>query len=349
MADLSSSKPPLSEEKPSPPGSLTPATEGNAVAVSSRPDPLDFNFASDFRALAGWCRRSPFHLVALLGIVGVLGVYFYGLNLFFLRSVSFGSWAQMIWDSDGPHSHCLLIPWIVLGLLWLKRYDLAAIRPAGSNLGLLPLGVAILLFIIAVRCVQPRFVVVSFPFLLYGSVLFTWGKKAAHHFLFPSFLLFFMVPVAFLEQATFHLQFIITDVVGFLTRFFDIGIKATGTTLTATDNTFNFEIAEGCSGIRSLAAMTMLTTVYVYLTQDRMWKKLLIFACSVAFAVIGNIGRIFTVVLVAKYYDPEFASGMYHDYSGYVFFPIAVMAMLAFSKLINLPFFGKSRPSAVSA
>jgi hypothetical protein len=40
-------------------------------------------------------------------------------------------------------------------------------------------------------------------------------------------------------------------------------------------------------------------------------------------------------VLVAKFIDPKLASGIYHDYSGYVFFPIALLAMLGFSKLIN--------------
>ncbi|HWL53805.1 MAG TPA: exosortase/archaeosortase family protein [Chthoniobacteraceae bacterium] len=344
MADLS--PPEASPPEKNAPSPAAPGTASDGSAARSRPDPFDFNFVDDLKAFGAWCRRSPVQLFSLLAIAGVLTVYLYGLNLFFLGTFSFSRWAWVNWDPEGPYGHCRLIPWIVLGLLWLKRYDLAAIRAKGSNWGLLPLGFAILLFIASVRTVQPRFIIISFPFLLYGSVLFAWGKEAARHFVFPSFLLFFLLPLAQLEEKTFQLQFVITDVVGFLARFFDIGIRAVGTTLTATDNTFNFEIAEGCSGIRSLAAMVMLTTVYVYLTQDRMWKKLLIFACSVGFAVIGNIGRIFTVVLVAKYYDPEFASGMYHDYSGYVFFPIAVVAMLLFAKFLNLPFFNRKRQPA---
>jgi exosortase/archaeosortase family protein len=79
----------------------------------------------------------------------------------------------------------------------------------------------------------------------------------------------------------------------------------------------------------------MLTAIYVQLTQDKLWKKLVILAFSIVFAIVGNIGRLFTVVLVAKFIDPKLASGIYHDYSGYVFFPIALLAMLGFSKLIN--------------
>ena len=84
--------------------------------------------------------------------------------------------------------------------------------------------------------------------------------------------------------------------------------------------------------------MTMVTAVYVHVAQDKFWKKTLILAFSVVFAIAGNIGRLFTVILVARFYDPKLASGIYHDYSGYVFFPIAVVAMLVFSKFVNLNF-----------
>jgi exosortase len=173
------------------------------------------------------------------------------------------------------------------------------------------------------------------PFLIYGSVLFIWGREVARIVLFPCAFLIFMVPVAAIEQGTFRLQFIITDIIGFLSNLVGIKIQALGTTLTAADGSFNFEIAEGCSGIRSLTAMAMITAIFVHLAQDKLWKKITIFAFSIVFAVVGNIGRIFTVILVAKYYDPKFAEGIYHEYSGFVFFPIALMAMLLFSKLLS--------------
>ena len=117
-----------------------------------------------------------------------------------------------------------------------------------------------------------------------------------------------------------------------------IAILSVGTTLTATDGSFNFEIAEGCSGIRSLTAMTLLTAVYVHLTQDRLLKKGVIFACSPFFAIVGNIARIFSIVLMAKYYDPKVAAGIYHDKSGPISIILAIPAMLLISSLVNLDF-----------
>jgi len=41
------------------------------------------------------------------------------------------------------------------------------------------------------------------------------------------------------------------------------------------------------------------------------------------------------VVLVAKFWNPEVAGGLYHEYSGFVFFPFAVLTMVAFGNLIS--------------
>jgi exosortase len=283
-----------------------------------------------------WCARNPLDALLLAG-VGAVAFYFFAIfHPFVEGKQTTAKWALDAWQFNQAYG--AMVPWIALGLFWYHRDDLKKTAAAGSNAGLAPLIFGIFAFIIGVRCLQPRFALVSIPFLLYGAIRFVWGQASARVVLFPCAFSVFMVPVGALEQATSNLQFIITGIVGTLSHLLGIAILAVGTTLTATDGSFNFEIAEGCSGIRSITAMTMLTAVFVHLTQDRLWKKVLIFACSLLFAIIGNVGRIFTVVLVAKFYDTKFAAGIYHDYSGYVFFPIALLAMLGFSQFVNLDF-----------
>jgi hypothetical protein len=41
------------------------------------------------------------------------------------------------------------------------------------------------------------------------------------------------------------------------------------------------------------------------------------------------------VVLVAKWWDPQIAGDAYHEYSGFVFFPCAVLAMVGFGNLLS--------------
>lgn len=290
----------------------------------------------ELAAFGIWCARNPLDALALVGI-GALVFYFFAVFHPFVEGTqSTAKWVHDAWQ--GNQAYGAMVPWIALGLFWYHRDDLKKAAWGGFNLGLASLLFGIFVFIVGVRCLQPRFALASIPFLLYGAIRFVWGKAPARVVLFPSVFLLFMIPVGALEQATSNLQFIITGVVGALSHLFGIAILAVGTTLTATDGSFNFEIAEGCSGIRSITAMTMLTAVFVHLTQDRLWKKGLIFGCSLLFAMVGNAGRIFTVVLVAKFYDSKFAAGIYHDYSGYVFFPIALLAMLGFSQFVNLDF-----------
>jgi exosortase len=276
----------------------------------------------------------------LLTICATL-IYFFGFLPLFVKGIfnagvsSAAAWAWQAWNPEANQEHSRLVPLISLGLVWYHRKEIRNAPKRGSNLGLAFVFIGIALFLLSARCLQPRFALASVPFLVYGSVLYLWGKAVARIVLFPCAFLFFMVPVAAIEQGTFRLQFVITDIIGFLTNLVGIKIQALGTTLTAADGSFNFEIAEGCSGIRSLTAMAMITAVYVHLTQDRLWKKITIFAFSIVFAIAGNVGRIFTVILVAKFVNPKLAAGIYHEYSGFVFFPIALVAMVLFGKMLN--------------
>ena len=306
-----------------------------AEAARSSP-PQEPGFLEEIGLFFQWCQSNPQVAVLLAAITGCL-VYFFGiLHPFSMGTESTACWAWRAWNPEGNQEHGKLVPFIALGLICYHHLEIRLAPKQGENKGFIFVIIGILLYVLSVRCLQPRMALSAVPFLIYGSAYYLWGRKVARILLFPCVFLIFMIPMAAVEQATFKLQFLITGIIGFLTNILGIGIAAVGTTLTATDGSFNFEIAEGCSGIRSLTAMTMLTAVFVHLTQDRLWKKITVFACSSVFAIIGNVGRIFTVILVAKYYDPKFASGIYHDYSGYVFFPFALLAMLGMSKLVNI-------------
>ena len=293
-----------------------------------------------FDRVNDFLRREPLGALLLATILATF-IYFFGVAPLFIRGIfihgasSVFAWAWQAWNPGMNQEHSKLVPLIFLWLIFYHRKQLAAAPKEGSNAGLFFILIGIVLFVLGARCLQPRMALGSLPFLIYGGVFYLWGKQVARIILFPCAFLIFLIPFGAVEQATFRLQFVITSAIGFLSKLVGLQIDAVGTTLTATDGRFNFMIAEGCSGIRSLTAMAMITAIYVHLTQDRLWKKIVIFAFSVIFAIVGNIGRLFTVVLVAKFIDPKLAAGIYHDYSGYIFFPVALIAMYLFSKLVN--------------
>lgn len=287
--------------------------------------------------LGRWCREQPLQAALLAGCIATFVYFYFFHRVWVLGSQTTAVWAQKAWMlAGGEQMHGHFPPFVSLFLVWYHRARIAAAPKGSSWWGLVSVVFAVLLFVVGARCLQPRMALLALPFLFYGATLFLWGPHVARIVLFPCAFLLFMIPVAALQQATFYLQFVITGSIEFLSRLVGISIQSVGTTLTARDGSFHFEIAEGCSGVRSLAAMSMLTAVYVHLTQDAFWKKALIFAASLLFAIIGNIGRLFTVILFAKFISPEIAGGLYHDYSGFLFFPIALLAMTGFAQLVNM-------------
>lgn len=300
--------------------------------VATEPPPA----AGSFWRAVGWCRREPLAALLAVACLGVLVYLFGGIHLFYSGTMSAAKWSWNAWNSENNQEHSRLVLPIFLFLVWYHRRKLAVAKmePWNPGLGIVIFGVAC--FVLAARSLQPRIAIVSLPIILLGAIAWLWGREVARILLFPCAFLLFMVPIGFLVTGTVWLQLFVTSVCNVLASVVGMKIEATGTTIRSLDGSFNFEIAEGCSGIHSLMAMSMLTALFVHFTQREWWKKGVIFAGSIVFAVIGNIGRIFTVILFAKFINARIAGGLYHDYSGFIFFPIAVMAMAAFAHLVNL-------------
>ncbi len=293
------------------------------------------------RDLFAWVRRNPLPAILLVAVVATV-IYFFGfLRLFASQAQPIWTWAWIRFLPQYNQEHSKLIPPIVLWLLWYHRKEIAAAPKNGNNLGLLFVLVGVAFYIVGARAMQPRVSLFGFPFLIFGSVLFLWGSRVARILLFPIALLFFMIPLGAIEQMTFKLQFLIIGIVRALSHLFGIAIYAVGTSIHPVSGDWGFDIAEGCSGIRSLIAMIMITGIYVHICERKLWKKVTILCFSILFAIIGNAGRIFTIIVLARFGFSKFAGGIYHDWSTYLLsFPIALLSMVGFAKLLNIDFKG---------
>ena len=292
--------------------------------------------ANWFQVTRDWTKRDPLAAALLLTIVATL-VYFFGFaKLFTNGSLSTWVWAWQAWNPETNYEHAKIIPLITVFLVWYAR-DKLKVAPIGSSRwGWLFIGVGLFLFVAAARTLQARLALTSLPFLLFGVVLYVWGRNVARILLFPIAFLFFMVPLNFLTQATTKLQFIETGAASAICKFFGLAVYTLGTSINAANESFHFQIDEGCSGIRSLMAIAMLSAVYGHLSQNRLWKKLAIFAAALLFAIIGNTGRLVSIIVIARLFGQDLAGGPYHVISGYLSFPFAIGAMLLFGKLLNM-------------
>jgi exosortase len=290
-----------------------------------------------FQRIAESVRRDPLSALLFAAVVGTL-VYFFGIvPLFADRRLSAFSWAWEAWNPETNYEHAKLIPLVVLGLLWYDRKKFAGAATEGSPWGWLFLAIGLFLFWIGARTVQARFALAALPFTLFGSVLYLFGRRLARVALFPIAFLFFMVPLNFITQATVRLQFLETAIASAICNLLGVHVETVGTMVNSADNAFRFQIDEGCSGIHSLMAIAMLAAVYGHFTFDRLWKKIVIFASALLFAIIGNAGRLVSIFVAAKFFGQDLAGGPYHAVSGYLSFPFALLAMVLLGKLLKVP------------
>ena len=280
-------------------------------------------------------RREPLSAVLMATIVATL-IYFFGvIRLFTDHRLSVFGWAWQAWNPETNYEHAKLVPLVVLGLLWYDRRKFTGAATEGSPWGWLFLGIGLLLFWIGARTVQARFVLTALPFILFGIVLYLFGKRVARTALFPIAFLFFMVPLNFVTQATVRLQFLETAVASAVCNAIGIHVQTVGTMVNSADNSFAFQVDEGCSGIHSLMAIAMLSAIYGHFVFNQLWKKLLLFAAALLFAVIGNAGRLVSIFAAAKFFGQDLAGGPYHAISGYLSFPFAMIAMVLFGMILN--------------
>ena len=281
-------------------------------------------------------KREPLTALLLATVVATL-VYFFGFASIFLNGrLSTFVWAWQAWTPETNYEHAKLIPLIIVFLVWMSRDKLKHAQLGSSRWGWLFIGIGLFLFFASARTLQARLALTALPFLLFGIVLYVFGKEIARILLFPIAFLFFMVPLNFLTQATFRLQFLETGIASAVCNLIGIHVNTIGTVVNSADNRFSFQVDEGCSGIRSLMAIAMLSAIYGHLTQDRLWKKLAIFVASLFFAVIGNAGRLVSIFVMGRFFGQDLAGGPYHMISGYLSFPFAILAMILFGKLLNI-------------
>lgn len=293
-----------------------------------------------------WTKRNPASALLLLTISATL-VYFLGfLKLFVNGGVSTLVWAWQAWNPETNYEHAKLIPFIIAFLVWYDRKKLKSARMSSSPWGWWFIGFGLFLFFAGARTLQARLALMAVPFLLFGIVLYVWGNGVARILLFPIAFMLFAVPLNFLTQATAKLQLIETGIASGVCNFIGIHVNNIGTVVQAADNAFKFEVDEGCSGIRSLMAIAMISAVWAHFTQDRLWKKVTLFAGSLLFAIVGNAGRLVSIFAIGRFFGQDLASGPYHLISGYLSFPFAIAAMVLFGKLLNLEA-GRLKPLSV--
>lgn len=250
----------------------------------------------------------------------------------------FARWRDTI-SYGADYSHGYFIPFVSLGVIWYKRKEIFDVPKSIDWKGLGVVVFALFLHWIGAKMQQTRFSLISLILLIWGIPFYLYGWQLAKKLIFPCSYLIFCVPMNFMDVIAFPLRIFSTILATGILNGIGIGSIRSGTAIYSTvAGGFEFDVADPCSGLRSLLAMTALTAVYAYFTQRTLFRKWLLFAASIPLAVVGNIARIVTVAVVAEAFGGKLALGIYHDYSGYILFTASIVLMVAIGSLLNLRF-----------
>ena len=283
----------------------------------------------------------------VLGVLVLLWFYLFEQRYGGGRTQSAFTWIWSAWNPETDFEHGPLFPLVILGLVIHRFKRLKALAAPGSWWGIAVVVFGALLYAAAYRTLQPRVAMGALPFLLWGSALYLWGWAVARMLLFPLFFFWLAIPLPSFQQATVHLQILATQGAHLGASLFGVETIVQGTQIaSAHGNWAPLEIAKGCSGIRSLMALLMISGAWAYVADMAFWKRCLLFLSAVPLAIIGNILRVTSIFVIAEYGDAEWASNTWHDWSGLLlFYPFSLCLLLGLHSLLEggLPWKGDRR------
>ncbi len=241
------------------------------------------------------------------------------------------------WRIDENYSHGFLVPAVTLYLLWDRRRDLAeaARRARGSWAGLaLCLG-SLALYVLGRAGAELFLQRSSLVFLLMGAVLWLWGWGVFRKALFPLAFLLFMVPLPYLvyDSVAFPLKLLAARVATETLFWLGVPVFREGNVIHLASQTL--EVADACSGIRSLVSLLALSVVYAYFMGRGGWRRVLLVFSAVPIAVAANAFRVTGTGLLTHYVSPKAAEGFFHTFSGWLVFVVAFVLLFATGAVLN--------------
>ena len=240
------------------------------------------------------------------------------------------------WGTDDNYSHGYLIPPIAAYLAWERRHKFFAAPPGTSLFGLVMVLGSVLVLALGVLGIELFLTRVSLIGAIAGTVLFVFGWARLRVLIFPLAFLILMVPLPAIifNQIAFPLQLIASQFGEAVVRAWDIPVLREGNVLILANITL--EVAEACSGIRSLISLLTLAIVFGYIGDTRNWARVLIALSSVPVAVVTNAARVAGTGVAAHYYGGAAAEGFFHEFSGWLVFIAAFGLMLLLHRLLLL-------------
>ena len=231
------------------------------------------------------------------------------------------------WAHDDNYSHGFLIPPLAAYLVW-ERWDRLKATPCSPSMtGLFVIAASFVVLLagsLGAELFLSRMALIG---VLIGSVLYVLGWRHLKLLAFPLGVLLLMIPIPAIifNQIVFPMQLVASQAGEAAVSAAGIPVLREGNIITLANTTL--EVAEACSGIRSLVSLLTLAIVFGYFTDPRNGIRTAIALSAIPVAILANALRVAGTGIAAHYYGAAAAEGFFHSFSGWIVF-IAAFAML---------------------
>jgi len=239
------------------------------------------------------------------------------------------------WHNDPNYSLGPLVPIFSMWVLWRDRSRLFRVAPQPSGWGFFILIAGMGTLVVGVLGSELFLSRFSLLLVLAGLVVFFVGWRCFRIVLFPWAFLLLMIPIPaiILTRVTFPLQILASSIAGTILQFLGVPVFREGNIINLPN--LQLEVAEACSGIRSLLSLTTIAIIYGFLSDTRTHVRLVLALASVPIAVAANSLRIVITGLLVQHWDKNKALGFFHEFSGWVIFLLSLALLVGLHRLLR--------------
>lgn len=229
-------------------------------------------------------------------------------------------WLVDDWEMNGDFSHGYLIVPLSLWLAWERRDALRqqAANPSASGLALI--AGSLLLLAAGTLGVETFLARVSLVGMVAGVIVFVLGWAHLRLLAFPVGILLLMIPIPSIifNRITLQLQFIASALGERMLLLAQVPVLREGNVIQLPE--MSLQVAEACSGIRSLMSLITMAVLYGYYSERGTWTRVALVLGAVPIAIVMNGLRIAGTGIAARTYGVAAAEGFSHTFSGWLVF-----------------------------
>lgn len=240
------------------------------------------------------------------------------------------------WRTNDDYSHGFLIAPICAYFVYERRRRLAITPVSPSMFGLVVVATGLLLLAAGTLVAELFLARISLIVVLAGVVLFVLGRAQLRMLALPLGFSLLMVPLPAIvfNQIAFPLQLIASRAAELTLSILGIPVLREGNVIVLATTTL--EVAEACSGIRSIMSLLALGIVYGYFSEHRTPRRLVLAAATVPIAVTANACRVTGTGVAAHFFGAAAAEGFFHTFAGWLVFVAAVAMLFLLQQAMSL-------------